>query len=136
VIKSFVNFLLIKDPIPVKPWTGVLNANQEGSPCVQIDCILFKIMGNEDCLKLNVFTPVVRNGESSESMNDVTLKVPIIELMRLRQLILLHCRSWCGFTEEVSQWAVGIPADTMEMLALPLATYSIEMSSWSPSITV
>lgn len=56
--------LLIKDPIPVKPWTGVFNANQEGSPCVQIDCILFKIIGNEDCLKLNVFTPVVRNGES------------------------------------------------------------------------
>ncbi|EFX78593.1 hypothetical protein DAPPUDRAFT_105042 [Daphnia pulex] len=54
-----VGELRFRDPIPVKPWTGVLNANQEGSPCVQIDCILFRIMGNEDCLKLNVFTPVV-----------------------------------------------------------------------------
>ncbi|XP_046639317.1 venom carboxylesterase-6-like isoform X2 [Daphnia pulicaria] len=60
-----VGELRFRDPIPVKPWTGVLNANQEGSPCVQIDCILFKIMGNEDCLKLNVFTPVVTSTDTA-----------------------------------------------------------------------
>jgi carboxylesterase type B len=51
-----------KDPIPVKPWAGVLNAIHEGSPCVQLDSILFNMIGNEDCLVLNVYTPaIVRN---------------------------------------------------------------------------
>jgi carboxylesterase type B len=39
-----------------------LNAIHEGSPCVQLDSILFKMVGNEDCLVLNVYTPaIVRN---------------------------------------------------------------------------
>ncbi|EFX78588.1 hypothetical protein DAPPUDRAFT_53255 [Daphnia pulex] len=54
-----VGELRFKDPIPVKPWAGVLNAIHEGSPCVQLDSILFKMIGNEDCLVLNVYTPAI-----------------------------------------------------------------------------
>ncbi|XP_076286083.1 uncharacterized protein LOC143211880 [Lasioglossum baleicum] len=50
-----------KPPVPVKPWTAVLDATEEGPTCPQIDKVFRKntYMGDEDCLSLNVYTPAL-----------------------------------------------------------------------------
>ncbi|XP_019754592.2 juvenile hormone esterase [Dendroctonus ponderosae] len=51
--------LRFKDPIPYKKWTGILNATQFGSNCVEMRLrqMTYTIIGQEDCLYLNVYTP-------------------------------------------------------------------------------
>jgi para-nitrobenzyl esterase len=44
-----------REPMPVKPWSGVRDALSYGSPCAQMGQRGFS--GNEDCLYLNVWTP-------------------------------------------------------------------------------
>lgn len=48
-------------PIPKKPWTDVLNATEEGPTCPQVDMLFDKntYMGDEDCLNLNVYSPLL-----------------------------------------------------------------------------
>jgi para-nitrobenzyl esterase len=50
------------EPLPVKPWTGVLTANSFGAPCAQPAMGDWNRhdagAGKEDCLYLNVMTPV------------------------------------------------------------------------------
>ncbi|KAE9536014.1 hypothetical protein AGLY_007915 [Aphis glycines] len=46
-----------KEPQPVKPWVGVWNATIPGSHCIGLDHAKFKVVGSEDCLYLNVYTP-------------------------------------------------------------------------------
>jgi len=43
----------------VKPWVGVWNATIPGSNCIGLDHMSFKLVGQEDCLYLNVYTPKV-----------------------------------------------------------------------------
>lgn len=43
-------------------WSGTLLANQFGSPCVQRDVQnLSKVLGNEDCIFINVMTPTLNS---------------------------------------------------------------------------
>ncbi|XP_076170825.1 uncharacterized protein LOC143148407 [Ptiloglossa arizonensis] len=49
--------LRFKPPVPVKPWKKTLNAFHEGNVCPQIDTSSANLIGSEDCLYLNVFTP-------------------------------------------------------------------------------
>lgn len=49
----------IQEPQPVKPWIGVWNATIPGSDCIGFDHRSFKVVGQEDCLYLNVYTPKV-----------------------------------------------------------------------------
>lgn len=53
--------IVLKEPQPVKPWIGVWNATIPGSPCFGPDYskLNFTIIGQEDCLYLNVYTPKV-----------------------------------------------------------------------------
>ncbi|XP_003247261.1 esterase E4 isoform X1 [Acyrthosiphon pisum] len=46
-----------KEPQPVTPWMGVWNATIAGSGCIGLDYITFSVVGREDCLYLNVYTP-------------------------------------------------------------------------------
>lgn len=44
----------------MKPWRGVWNATTPGSPCLGPDNTNFpNIIGQEDCLYLNVYSPKV-----------------------------------------------------------------------------
>lgn len=43
----------------MEPWLGVWNASMPGSKCIQYDHESYKILGDEDCLYLNVYTPKV-----------------------------------------------------------------------------
>ena len=47
-----------KEPVPIDPWNGTLDATKEGPECVQPNRFILKdkIKGSEDCLILNVYT--------------------------------------------------------------------------------
>ncbi|PSN39205.1 Venom carboxylesterase-6 [Blattella germanica] len=53
--------LRFRAPLPATPWEGVLNATQYASLCTQRSVFAKQeeVVGNEDCLYLNVFTPKV-----------------------------------------------------------------------------
>uniref|UniRef100_A0A2S2Q2U0 Carboxylic ester hydrolase n=1 Tax=Sipha flava TaxID=143950 RepID=A0A2S2Q2U0_9HEMI len=46
-----------KEAQPVKQWVGVWNATIPGSDCIGLEQGSFKVVGQEDCLYLNVYTP-------------------------------------------------------------------------------
>uniref|UniRef100_A0A1B6CWD7 Carboxylesterase type B domain-containing protein n=2 Tax=Clastoptera arizonana TaxID=38151 RepID=A0A1B6CWD7_9HEMI len=56
--KHPIGDLRFKEPQPLDPWDGVRDALEEGSPSVQNGMIPGDIQGSEDCLYLNVYTPV------------------------------------------------------------------------------
>ncbi|XP_064211368.1 uncharacterized protein LOC655784 [Tribolium castaneum] len=49
--------LRFKDPQAPEPWTGVKDATTEGSVCYAKHMLFNNIIGSEDCLHLNVYTP-------------------------------------------------------------------------------
>ncbi|CAL8072149.1 unnamed protein product [Orchesella dallaii] len=49
-----------RDPVPVGPWSGVLIANKTRRDCLQMDVSKqLRVRGSEDCLYLNVYSPLV-----------------------------------------------------------------------------
>ncbi|XP_031828400.1 cholinesterase-like [Nomia melanderi] len=56
--KPPVGNLRFRPPMPAEPWTGTLKANKEPNACPQLDIFSQQYIGNEDCLYINVFTPV------------------------------------------------------------------------------
>jgi para-nitrobenzyl esterase len=52
-------------PVPHGRWHGVLEANQPGNVCPQLDYQGNKL-GNEDCLFLNVYTPGVKKNQEKQ----------------------------------------------------------------------
>lgn len=61
--KPPVGELRFKDPLPVEPWTDILNAQNDGPICPQPTTSNFQI--SEDCLQLNVYTHELPSGEVS-----------------------------------------------------------------------
>ncbi|KAJ6634299.1 Juvenile hormone esterase [Pseudolycoriella hygida] len=55
-----VGNLRFSNPIPVKPWSGLLNATVTKPDCIQKNVLLPNAVasGSEDCLYLNVYRPV------------------------------------------------------------------------------
>jgi len=58
--------LIMQEPVPPKPWQGVWNATQPGAICLQCRRLPPRmynttdpIIGDEDCLFLNIYTPKV-----------------------------------------------------------------------------
>ncbi|KOB77862.1 Carboxylesterase [Operophtera brumata] len=50
----------LRNPEPSEPWTGVLDATKPGSKCIQSNPYSSTpIDGSEDCLYLNIYTPVL-----------------------------------------------------------------------------
>lgn len=63
--------LSIQDPVPPKPWIGIWNASLPGSMCLQYNRpipftdVQDPIVGEEDCLFINVYTPkVIKNSNT------------------------------------------------------------------------
>ena len=55
-----------RNPIPVKPWSGVYNAALPGKPCPQIGMNMSTSdLAAEDCLTLSVYTQNVRASNGS-----------------------------------------------------------------------
>ncbi|GAB1863192.1 Carboxylic ester hydrolase [Camponotus japonicus] len=60
--KPPVGELRFKDPVPPEPWSGRRDATKYGNVAVQIDIIKkSEIIGDEDCLYLNVFTTDIKS---------------------------------------------------------------------------
>ncbi|XP_018335762.1 esterase FE4-like isoform X1 [Agrilus planipennis] len=53
--------LRFKAPRPPEGWSGIRNAFEEGDECYSRHPVLRHIVGSEDCLFLNVFTPELPN---------------------------------------------------------------------------
>lgn len=51
-------------PAPPECWSGVYNATAAGSMCMQFDSQHQNIIGSEDCLTLNVWTPATASASS------------------------------------------------------------------------
>ncbi|XP_069696465.1 esterase E4-like [Periplaneta americana] len=69
--KPPVGELRFQPPQPPEPWTGVLKATKEGPDCIQRPFPARpnspEIVGDEDCLYLNVYTPQLpADGEATE----------------------------------------------------------------------
>nr|WCC58151.1 carboxylesterase [Pharsalia antennata] len=57
--------LRFRDPRHVQPWSGILDATQEKKICYQVSSN--SALENEDCLYLNVYTPVKYNAKNTRS---------------------------------------------------------------------
>ncbi|XP_046407119.1 esterase E4-like [Ischnura elegans] len=56
--------LRFKPPEPVYKWGDVKNATEEGNVCPQKSMLSDEVIGNEDCLTLNVYTPKIPEDKS------------------------------------------------------------------------
>ncbi|XP_026808622.1 esterase E4-like [Rhopalosiphum maidis] len=65
-----------KEPQPVKPWLGTWNATIPGSACLGPDYESnFKLVGQEDCLYLNVYTPKLPQENTHNDLMDVVVYI-------------------------------------------------------------
>ena len=73
-----IGSLRFKDPKPIQPWEDLLDAKKFGPICPQSRN--GKVVGNEDCLTLNIFIP----GKMSQAQNH-----PYI--VNMQSLSLTYC---------------------------------------------
>nr|AWW17128.1 carboxylesterase E13 [Subpsaltria yangi]AWW17130.1 carboxylesterase E15 [Subpsaltria yangi] len=68
-----------KDAQPIKPWKGIWDASQPGSVCLQYDHMTYlydePVIGDEDCLYLNVYTPKLPTGLGIPQLFDVIVYI-------------------------------------------------------------
>ncbi|KAI4493117.1 hypothetical protein M0802_009667 [Mischocyttarus mexicanus] len=55
--KSPIGKLRFKDPLPPEKWIGIRNGSKFGNVCAQMDKVSNEVIGSDDCLYLNVYTP-------------------------------------------------------------------------------
>ncbi|XP_047041092.1 juvenile hormone esterase-like [Helicoverpa zea] len=78
--------LRFKAPVPIAPWQGILNATNVSPVCVQKNPYVRQkdIVGQEDCLYLNIYTP--------KTNNDISEEKNVLPVM-----LFLHGGGWmCG----------------------------------------
>lgn len=58
-IVHIVYICFLQNPLPAKPWEGILDATKDSQICIQIDPFTSgaPLTGSEDCLYLNVYAP-------------------------------------------------------------------------------
>ncbi|CAL8110788.1 unnamed protein product [Orchesella dallaii] len=62
--ESPVGALRWRDPVPKRPWSGVRQAKKISTECLQFNLPrFFRVLGQEDCLQLNIYTPQVPSGD-------------------------------------------------------------------------
>ncbi|XP_063922124.1 esterase B1-like isoform X2 [Zophobas morio] len=63
--------LRFKAPQPPEPWTGIKDATHEGNDCVSRHTVLRTLIGSEDCLTLNVYTPELPTNQRNDDLKPV-----------------------------------------------------------------
>ncbi|XP_043277710.1 juvenile hormone esterase-like [Venturia canescens] len=66
-----LGYMRFKPPVPIKPWSEVLNATVNGNECPQYNFTSLSIYGSEDCLFLNVYTPVTNLSQTPTNLKSV-----------------------------------------------------------------
>ncbi|XP_077282716.1 juvenile hormone esterase-like isoform X3 [Temnothorax americanus] len=66
--KPPIGELRFKDPVPPEPWSGDRDAFKYGNVAVQLDIFSREIIGDEDCLYLNVYTTDLNPAEKRAVM--------------------------------------------------------------------
>uniref|UniRef100_A0A1B6E0H5 Carboxylic ester hydrolase n=1 Tax=Clastoptera arizonana TaxID=38151 RepID=A0A1B6E0H5_9HEMI len=64
-----------KEPKAPNQWSSVYQATEDGPPCLQYTHFDYTIVGDEDCLYLNVFTPSVPHGKEKNDLFDVIVYI-------------------------------------------------------------
>ncbi|CAG4950628.1 unnamed protein product [Colias eurytheme] len=62
--KPPINELRFAPPSPPEPWEGVRDATKECNICPQFDKDTLKVVGDEDCLYMNIYTPTLPSSNS------------------------------------------------------------------------
>ncbi|OXA51672.1 Venom carboxylesterase-6 [Folsomia candida] len=71
-----IGYFRFSEPSPKIPWSGLLWANKKGPKCLQFSQIeLKRIVGSEDCLCLNIYSPQVQSGVLAKKEKE---KFPVI----------------------------------------------------------
>ncbi|KAL4717828.1 hypothetical protein ACJJTC_000977 [Scirpophaga incertulas] len=81
-----VEKLRFEAPVPVQPWPGILDATKVSPQCTQRNPYIRQkhIVGQEDCLYLNIYTPY--------TSNELQLKMNLLPVM-----VFIHGGGWmCG----------------------------------------
>ncbi|XP_012279170.1 juvenile hormone esterase [Orussus abietinus] len=74
-----VGVLRFKPPVRIQPWQGVFNASVEGTPCIQVSPFDGNtLIGSEDCLYLNVFTPQTKFQARRQSTRSASTARPVM----------------------------------------------------------
>ncbi|ODN00458.1 Venom carboxylesterase-6 [Orchesella cincta] len=73
--KPPVGDLRFEPPQPPEPWKGIRDGSVYGTKCVQVDLLLGLIGGDEDCLTVNVFTPVKSKSKSKKDLLNVIVYI-------------------------------------------------------------
>jgi carboxylesterase type B len=60
-ILSKFYFTFFQEPVPLPAWEGIMDGSVDGSVCPQLHIATNNVIGSEDCLSLNIFTPDVSN---------------------------------------------------------------------------
>jgi cholinesterase len=47
---------MTQDPLPAEPWTTPLDCTKEGPACYHFSTSYNRLIGDEDCLHINLFT--------------------------------------------------------------------------------
>ncbi|KYN36171.1 Carboxylesterase 3 [Trachymyrmex septentrionalis] len=66
--KPPIGELRFKDPMSAEPWSGERDASRYGNMALQVDVTTQEVIGNEDCLYLNVFTTKIESFEKRPVM--------------------------------------------------------------------
>ncbi|KAL6434744.1 hypothetical protein ACFW04_005157 [Cataglyphis niger] len=102
--KPPVGKLRFKDPVPPEPWSGSRDSSKHGNIAVQKDPITREMIGDEDCLYLNVYTadieswrkrPVmvwIHGGAFSTGSGDATIYGPDYIVRKDVVLVTLNYR--------------------------------------------
>jgi len=61
--KQPIDALRFEPPEPVDSWSGVRDATEYSSPCIQFDLMANQYLGEEACVYLNIHTPQVPTGD-------------------------------------------------------------------------
>ncbi|XP_018047829.1 PREDICTED: esterase E4-like [Atta colombica] len=66
--KPPIGELRFQEPVPAEPWSGERDASKYGNIAVQVELVTHKIIGNEDCLYLNVYTTKIESSKKRPVM--------------------------------------------------------------------
>ncbi|XP_011645490.1 venom carboxylesterase-6-like [Pogonomyrmex barbatus] len=118
--KPPIGELRFKDPVPVESWTGDKDASAYGNISVQLNPFTREVMGDEDCLYLNVYTTKlesskkrsvmvwIHGGAFSMGSGDATFHAPDYIIQKDVVLVTLNYRlGVLGFLNLYDEVATG-----------------------------